>query len=124
MASVGTWFATLTRMETTADHVGLRHDRALTTPVSRGVSAAASHIIRTRYITTAIVSGLYVALSAVMLGLFGMAVLPMFVIALPFAMVLFWETANELRSDELRDAHQRKTAPARMPRPLVNTRAR
>jgi hypothetical protein len=38
-----------------------------------------------------------------MVAWLGALVLPMFLVPLPLALVLFWETADVLRSDELRE---------------------
>jgi hypothetical protein len=90
-------------MDTEANFIGDRHDRALTTPPSRGTGSSADNLIHTRYIETAIFTVLYLAVSVFMVAWLGALVLPMFLVPLPLALVLFWETADVLRSDELRE---------------------
>jgi hypothetical protein len=94
-------------METTAEFIGARHDRALTTPPSRGTGSSADNLVHKRYVETGIFTVLYLAVSIVMVAWLGAVVLPMFLVPLPLGLVLFWETADVLRSDELRALNAR-----------------
>jgi len=92
MARVGTWFAALGGMDTTSDFVHLNRIEA--------PGRARSPIIHTRIVTAAVLTGIYLAIAVVTVAVLGPLVLPMFLVPLPLALVLLWESVDVLRADE------------------------